>query len=97
MGAVATTTTITVTVTLVVIINNMTAPPHSRQHLNNDVSLEGQEGRLSELFSVVLCTTVVHSDMHAYEQFLKLTVGLDLSFLSYLFCHFVLACERLLG
>jgi len=28
--------------------------------------------------SVLLCTTVVHGDMHAYEQFLKLTVGLGL-------------------
>jgi len=26
----------------------------------------------------VLCTTVVHSDMHTYEQFLQLNVGLGL-------------------
>jgi len=26
----------------------------------------------------VLCTTVVHSDTHTYEQFLKMSVGLGL-------------------
>jgi len=39
------------------------------------------EGKLLELFCAVLCTTVVHSDMHACWQFLRLTVGLDVNFL----------------
>ena len=30
----------------------------------------GKKERLSELFCAVLCTTVVHSDTHTYEQFL---------------------------
>ena len=37
-------------------------------------------GKLSELFCAVLCTTVVHNDMHTYEQFLKMSVGLGLVF-----------------
>jgi len=31
---------------------------------------------LSELFLAVLCTTVLHSDMHTRQQFLKRSVGL---------------------
>ena len=35
------------------------------------------------LFCAVLCTTVVHNDMHTHEQFLKISVvlGLGLVFL----------------
>jgi len=33
------------------------------------------KSKLFELFFDVLCTTVVQSDMHTYEQFLQLTVG----------------------
>ena len=47
-------------------------PPLSsdRQHLSYDVCLE-VEGRLSELFCDVLCTTAGHSHKHTYEQFLQ--------------------------
>ena len=37
--------------------------------------------RLSEWFCAVLCTTVVHNDMHTYEQFLKINIDLGLVFL----------------
>jgi len=30
------------------------------------------------VFCAVLCTTVVHSDMHTHEKFLKMSVGLGL-------------------
>jgi len=30
------------------------------------------------MFCAVLCTTVVHNDMHTREQFLKISVGLGL-------------------
>jgi len=30
------------------------------------------------MFCAVLCSTVVHNDMHTYEQFLKMSVDLDL-------------------
>jgi len=35
-------------------------------------------GKLSELFCSVLCTTVLHNDIHTHEQFLKMSVGLGL-------------------
>jgi len=37
-----------------------------------------EEGKLSELFCAVLCTTVVNNDMHTvhtYERFLKIVLG----------------------
>jgi len=40
--------------------------PSSIQHLSNDTCLKDKKGRLSELFCTVLCTTVVHSDMHTH-------------------------------
>jgi len=33
---------------------------------------------LSERFCAVLCSTVVHNDMHTYEQFLKINIDLGL-------------------
>ena len=36
------------------------------------------KGKIIRTVSSVLCTTVVHSDMHTHEQFLYLTVGLGL-------------------
>ena len=42
---------------------------------------------VSELFSAVMCTTVVHSDTHTHEQFLKMSVGLGL--LRFSLCVFV--------
>jgi len=45
----------------------------------------GWEGRLSELFCAVLCTTVVHDDAHTYEQFLNMNVGWGLTFCEF-FC-----------
>jgi len=43
---------------------------------------------VSELFSAVMCTTVVHNDTHTHEQFLKMSVGLGL--LRFSLCVFVL-------
>jgi len=40
--------------------------PSSRHHLSSDDCSGGLEGRLSELFCAVLCTTIVHSDMHTH-------------------------------
>jgi len=56
--------------------------PSIRQHLSNDDRTEDKR-RLLEPVCAVLCTTLVHSDIHTdtWEQFVKLTVGLDLSFL----------------
>jgi len=34
----------------------------------------------TKVFCAVLCMTVVHSDMHTREQFLKMNVGLGLVF-----------------
>jgi len=53
-------------------------------------------GKIPELFYVVLCTTVLHSDMHTRQRFLKMNVGLDLGlvfcvrFFCYSLDHFVL-------
>jgi len=43
-----------------------------------------------ETFCPVLCSTVVHIDTHTHEEFLQLTVGLDLGFLKirFAFCMF---------
>ena len=35
-------------------------------------------GKLLELFFAVFCMTVVHSDTHTHEQFLKMNLGLGL-------------------
>ena len=38
----------------------------------------------------VLCARIVHSDMRAHDQFVQLTVGLDLASCEFFFCNFVL-------
>jgi len=63
--------------------------PSSRQYQNHNVGLnsEGQEGRLSELFHAMLCTTFVHSDSHTY---VSSSNGFIIRFsFSFLFCFFV--------
>jgi len=40
----------------------------------------GYEGELLEVFCAILCMTVVYSDTHRREQFLKMSVGLGLGF-----------------
>jgi len=51
----------------------------------------GHEGRLSELFSVVLCSTkVVHSETHTLMSiWFMFRFSLDLDSLFVCFCHFV--------
>jgi len=74
----------------------VTAPVPSMQHTTSEQWwLSGRsEERLSVLFCAVFCTTVVHNwYAHAYEQFLKLTVGLGfLVDLGLLFVCFLSLC-----
>jgi len=48
--------------------------PRSRPHQSNDDCLNNKRDDYQNC--AVLCMTVVHSDTHTHEQFLKLTVGL---------------------
>jgi len=41
---------------------------------------------------VLLCTTVVHSDMHTHEQFLKVNVGLGLGLVVLRLFRFSILC-----
>jgi len=41
--------------------------------------------------SMLLCTTVIHNDMHTHEQFLQFTVGLRLVFVR-LFSFSIFVC-----
>jgi len=43
-----------------------------------------------ELFCAVLCTTVVHNDTYAHEQFLKISVGLGSGLVSMRSCRFII-------
>jgi len=63
--------------------------PSNRQHLSNDNCMEDKREDY-ETFCPVLCSTVVHIDTHTHEEFLQLTVGLDLGFLKIrvAFCMF---------
>ena len=53
-------------------------------------------GKIIRLFCAVLCTTVVHNDMHTCEQFLQLNVGLRFSFFACLF-RFIILCFPVLA
>jgi len=60
---------------LTVFLLNAVPVPSSGQRLSNDDCLEDKKKDYQN------CMPVVHSDIHTYGQFLKLTVGLDLGFL----------------
>jgi len=53
-------------------------------------------GKIIRLFCAVLCTIVVHNDMHTLEQFLQLNVGLWFSFFVCLF-RFSILCFPVLA
>jgi len=47
---------------------------------------------VSELFCAVLCTTVVHTNAHTHEQFLKMSVDLGLGLVFVRLFRFSILC-----
>jgi len=79
---------------LVKFISTACLPLRSRRrHLSNDDCLEDNREHFQNcMYSAVLCMTVVHSDTHTRQQFLKLSVDLALALVFVCLFKFNILC-----